>query len=71
MTFNAMDIKFEKPVQRQILPFGRHYYNQALKGKDNDLILASDWFLSHGIISDQLDGKPEFKVKNCLRIVNI
>ena len=71
MTFNATDIKFEEPIQRQILPFGRHYYTQALKCKGNDLILASDWFLSHGIITDQLDGKPEIKVKNCLGVVNI
>ena len=71
MTFKPTDINFEEPIQRQILPFGRHYYTQALKYKGNDLILASELFLSKCINSDKIDGKPENKVQNCQGIVRI
>ena len=70
MTFNPSDIKFEEPIQHQILPLGRPYYMQALKCQGNDLIISSDWFLSNGITFNQFDNKPELKVHKCENVVS-
>ena len=71
MTFNPTDITFEEPTRHQIFPLGRYYFTQALKCSGNDLIIASDWFLSNGMSYDQIDSKPEIKFFNCQAIVKV
>ena len=58
---NLNNLKFEEPVCNVLQSLNRHYYTQALKLNDGDLIIPTEWFFANGL-KNTIDNKRELKV---------
>ena len=50
------------PVRNDLQSLNRHYFTQALKVNQQDVMLMTDWFYSKGVSKSTLDNKDEILI---------